>query len=398
MFGLAGPGKNATHKPGRVILLEAFAEGADFRSSMTRPVFAGQSFVGPAEAHGDSFQSMKYSYIGRAALKQLFSGFRLPYMVMFETTLMCNMFCEYCIFGEEGKFNDLQSRATRDRIFRRIDEFCEMGIFALSFSGGEPLLNPSTCDYIAYAADKGMWTSMPTNGLLIRKYADGVARLDMLEVSIDSLDEKRFAKRRGIDGLPRILDNLEFVLKKRKPFTTQINAAVNLENLNDLSDLAEFCRQRDLVLHPEAVHNVMRQGELLPDSELHGAEIDQVERTLRELRHAYPRNVRFYTHYYDFYRNGGFGPKFPCRHPSKLISMKPEGAIHLPCAFATLYQSQLPLQEILASDEARAIIAQEATLWDFCKGCKIGCPYEVSAFTNSPMLAAETGLNFLRVN
>ncbi len=341
---------------------------------------------------------MKHTYIAKSFLRHLASGFKLPYMVMFETTLMCNMFCEYCIFGEEGKFNDLQTRAARERIFKRIDEFCEMGIFALSFSGGEPLLNPSTCDYIAYAADKGLWTSMPTNGLLIKKYADGVARLDMLEVSIDSLNPQRFAKRRGLDGLHRILENLEFVLQKRKPFTTQINAAVNLENLEDLPELAEFCKQHDLVLHPEAVHNVMRQGEVLPDSELHGAEVDKVEHSLRELRAQYPKNVRFYTEYYDFYRNGGFGAKFPCRHPSKLISMKPDGSVHLPCAFITLFKSDAPLKEIFASEAAQKIISQEATLWDFCKGCKIGCPYEVSAFTNSPMLAVESGLNFLRVN
>ena len=340
---------------------------------------------------------MKYTYIAKTALKHLAAGFKLPYMVMFETTLMCNMFCEYCIFGETDKFNDLQTRATRDRIFRRIDEFCEMGVFALSFSGGEPLLNANTCDYIAYATDKGMWTSMPTNGLLIKKYADGVAGLDMLEVSIDSLNPQRFAKRRGLDALPQILENLEFALKRRKPFTTQINAAVNLENLDDLPQLAEFCRLRDLVLHPEAVHNVIRQGELLPDVELHGPEIDKVERVLRELRASYPRNVRFYTHYYDFYRNGGFGAGFPCRHPSKLISMKPDGSVHLPCAFATLFRSQVPLREIFASREAREIVAQEATLWDFCKGCKIGCPYEVSAFTNSPLLAFKSALDFLRI-
>ena len=340
---------------------------------------------------------MKYSYVAKSALKQLKAGFKLPYMVMFETTLMCNMFCEYCIFGEEGKFNDLQTRAVRDRIFQRIDEFCDMGVFALSFSGGEPLLNPSTCDYIAYAADKGMWTSMPTNGLLIKKYADGVARLDMLEVSIDCLDPQRFAKRRGLDGLPRILENLDFVLKKRKPFTTQINAAVNLENLDDLPALAAFCKERDLVLHPEAVHNVMRSGESLPDCELHGGEIDRVEASLRNLRASFPKNVRFYTHYYDFYRQGGFGSKFPCRHPSKLISMKPDGAIHLPCAFVTLFKSQAPVKEIFALPAVQKIIAQEATLWSFCKGCKIGCPYEVSAFTNNPMLAAESALNFLRV-
>src|SRR5271157_4338486 len=317
---------------------------------------------------------MKYSHIVKSAAKHLWSGFKLPYMVMFETTLMCNMFCEYCIFGEEGKFNDLQTRAVRDRIFKRIDEFCEMGIFALSFSGGEPLLNPSTCDYIAYAADKGMWTSMPTNGLLIKKYAEGLARLDMLEVSIDSLNAQRFAKRRGLDSLPRII-----------------------ENLYDLPELAEFCKQRHLVLHPEAVHNVMRDGELLPDAELHGKDLDTVEFFLRELRRSYPQNVRFYTHYYAFYRQGGFGPKFPCRHPSKLISMKPDGSIHLPCAFVTLHKSQAPLREIFASETAKKIIAQEATLWDFCKGCKIGCPYEVSAYTNSPMLALESGLNFLRL-
>jgi MoaA/NifB/PqqE/SkfB family radical SAM enzyme len=340
---------------------------------------------------------MKYSYIAKSAFQHLASGFKLPYMVMFETTLMCNMLCEYCIFGEAGKFNDLQTRATPERIFRRIDEFCEMGIFALSFSGGEPLLNPCTCDYIAYAADKGMWTSMPTNGLLIKKYADGVARLDMLEVSIDTLNPQRFRKRRGLDGLSHILDDLEFVLKRRRPFTTQINAAVNLENLDDLPELAAFCRQRDLVLHPEAVHNVMRQGELLPDVELHGTEIDRVEQALRQLHASYPRNVRFYRHYYDFYRHGGFGAKFPCRHPSKLVSMKPDGSVHLPCAFVTLFQSQAPLKEIFSSAEARAIIAQETTLWDFCKGCKIGCPYEVSAFANSPVLALKSALDFLRI-
>lgn len=340
---------------------------------------------------------MKYPYIARCAWKHLRAGLRLPYMAMLETTLMCNMFCGYCIFGEEGKFNDLSTRAARERIFRRIDELESMGVFALSFSGGEPLLNPNTVDYIAYAADKGLWTSMPTNGLLIRKHAESLSRLDMLEVSIDSLRPERFARRRGLDALPRVLDNLEFVRKKRKPFTTQINAVVDLENLNDLPELARFASERDLVLAPEAVHNVMRAGEMLPDTELHGDGIDKVESVLCELRSQYPRNVRFYAHYYQFYRQGGFGPHFPCRHPSKLIAIKPDGSVHLPCAFITLFQSQATLQEIFADPAVRRIIAQETTLWDFCKGCKIGCPYEVSAFANGPRLALESGLNFLRI-
>ena len=77
--------------------------------------------------------------------------------------------------------------------------------------------------------------------------------------------------------------------------------------------------------------------------------------------------------------------------------MKPDGSIHLPCAFVTLFQSQAPVKEIFASEKVKKIISQEATLWDFCRGCKIVCPYEVSAYTNSPMLALESGLNFLRI-
>ncbi len=54
---------------------------------------------------------MKYAYIAKCALKQVCSGIKLPFMAKLETTLMCNMFCDPCVFGEEGKFNDLDTRA-----------------------------------------------------------------------------------------------------------------------------------------------------------------------------------------------------------------------------------------------------------------------------------------------
>ena len=37
-------------------------------------------------------------------------------------------------------------------------------------------------------------------------------------------------------------------------------------------------------------------------------------------------------------------------------------------------------------------------MWDFCKGCKIGCPYEVSAYKNSPLLAIRAAADFLQLN
>jgi hypothetical protein len=64
----------------------------------------------------------------------------------------------------------------------------------------------------------------------------------------------------------------------------------------------------------------------------------------------------------------------------------------------TLFESQAPIKEIFSRPTAKSIIARESTLWDFCKGCKIGCSYELSAFTNNRRLALESALNFLRIS
>lgn len=105
---------------------------------------------------------MKKSLMFRNALRQMRHGFNRPFMVMFETTLHCNMKCGYCAIWQNQLPED---RAVRERVFKRMDEAADLGVFAWSMSGGEPLMNPNVPDYIEYAAKKGFFTSMPTNGL-----------------------------------------------------------------------------------------------------------------------------------------------------------------------------------------------------------------------------------------
>jgi MoaA/NifB/PqqE/SkfB family radical SAM enzyme len=329
-------------------------------------------------------------------LRQLRHRFRRPFMVMFETTLHCNMKCGYCAIWQNQQPED---RAVRERVFARMDEAADFGVFAWSFSGGEPLMNPNVPAYIEYAARKGFYTSMPTNGLALKKYAEACAALDQLEVSIDTLDRQKFAKRRGIDGLPTILDGLDHLLGKYPHHTIQINAAVDLDNLEDLPALAQFCQERGLLLHTEAVHNVVRTTWKTEDVELETAALDKVAAYVMNLREAY-RCVRFYTDYYRFYRNDGFTKQFPCRSASHLVNMRPDGSIQFPCAFVSVHRGapEMTLREIYDSPEVRKLIAESPGMWDFCKGCKIGCPYEVSAYRNSPLTAIRSAIDFLQVN
>jgi MoaA/NifB/PqqE/SkfB family radical SAM enzyme len=328
-------------------------------------------------------------------LRQIRHGFNRPFMVMFETTLHCNMKCGYCAIWQNQQPED---RAVRDRVFARMDEAADFGVFAWSFSGGEPLLNANMPDYIEYAAEKGFFTSMPTNGLALKRFASSCAKLDQLEISIDTLDREKFARRRGIDGLPTILDGLDHLLGNAH-HAIQVNAAVDLDTLDDLPALAKFCDERGLLLHTEAVHNVVRTTWRTEDVELGQRDLDTVASYLTALRAEF-RCVRFYTDYYKFYRSDGFTKSFPCRSASHLVNIRPDGSIQFPCAFVQLHRGapDMTLEDIYRSPEVRELIEQSAEMWDFCKGCKIGCPYEVSAYRNSPLLALRSAIDFLHLN
>jgi MoaA/NifB/PqqE/SkfB family radical SAM enzyme len=339
---------------------------------------------------------MKKRLMFRNALRQLGHGFNRPFMVMFETTLHCNMKCGYCAIWQNQQPED---RAVRERVFARMDEAADFGVFAWSFSGGEPLMNPNVPDYIEYAARKGFFTSMPTNGLALKKCAEACAKLDLLEVSIDTLNREKFAKRRGIDGLPTILSALDHLLGTYKHNSIQINAAVDLDNLDDLPALAKFCQERGLFLHTEAVHNVVRTTWKTEDVELEADALDKVAAYVMALRKEY-RCVRFYTDYYKFYRTDGFTKKFPCRSASHLVNMRPDGSIQFPCAFVSVHRGapEMSLRQIYDSPEVRKLIAEAPEMWDFCKGCKIGCPYEVSAYRNSPLTAIRSVIDILQIH
>ena len=58
----------------------------------------------------------------------------------------------------------------------------------------------------------------------------------------------------------------------------------------------------------------------------------------------------------------------------------------------------MSLRQIYASPAVRQLIAESTEMWDFCKGCKIGCPYEVSAYRNSPLLAVRSAIEFLHLH
>jgi len=82
---------------------------------------------------------------------------------------------------------------------------------------------------------------------------------------------------------------------------------------------------------------------------------------------------------------------------SHLVNRRPDGSIPVSCAsLIASWRARDDPARNYESPEVRKIIAQSPEMWTFCKGCKIGCPYEVSAYRNSPLTAMRSALDFLQ--
>ncbi|HET7873698.1 MAG TPA: radical SAM protein, partial [Terriglobales bacterium] len=105
------------------------------------------------------------------------------------TEWKCNLDCYYC-----WAFENSVKGMTEDVARRSIDWLESTTCRVLALMGGEPLLRPDFVHKVVYyAAKKGFWIYLPTNGRLMRpKVIDqlGDAGVSVVNLAIDAMDLK----------------------------------------------------------------------------------------------------------------------------------------------------------------------------------------------------------------
>jgi MoaA/NifB/PqqE/SkfB family radical SAM enzyme len=155
----------------------------------------------------------------------------------------CNIDCWYC-----WSFNNKVKGMTEDIARRSIDWLYDNGCRVLALMGGEPLLRPQVAHKIVYyAAKKGFWVYIATNGRLLRpEVADrlGDAGAAAFNFALDAWDEK--------PGLPKALvpahKNLEHLIRKQYVYGYMVFFNMNIcrNNLEDIRLLTEYAREHRL--------------------------------------------------------------------------------------------------------------------------------------------------------
>jgi molybdenum cofactor biosynthesis enzyme MoaA len=199
----------------------------------------------------------------------------------------CNFRCGHCSQSAPFIGNELAAPVSLEDVRLRIDALKSRGLERVRFTGGEPLLHPEVAEIIKYAQDRGVSTSLVTNGSLLLGRA-GDLRAAGLEAAWISLYGSTAVGYRAVAGVSPSIGRLSAAIRELSSGGVRVG-------LYCVADLATGALETSLLtsLIPHGVAHVkflqlMEQGRgmaLAPSS------LDLSEKALREivaLRRAHP--------------------------------------------------------------------------------------------------------------
>jgi cyclic pyranopterin phosphate synthase len=121
----------------------------------------------------------------------------------------CNLNCFYC--HREG-CPASSSEMTPEEIGKIVGAATEFGVRKVKLTGGEPLLREDIMDVISAVARPGIEeVSMTTNGTLLASIAHEIADagLTRVNISLDTLDPRTFARITGSDSISDVFAGID---------------------------------------------------------------------------------------------------------------------------------------------------------------------------------------------
>ena len=176
----------------------------------------------------------------------------------------CDFRCVYCM-AENMQFLPKRDLLTLEELDRLCSAFVRMGVRKLRITGGEPLVRRDIMTFfegMSRHLESGALDELTvtTNGSQLERFADrlfasGVRRIN---VSLDTLDEAKFARVTRWGRLPQVLRGIDAA--QRAGLRVKINTvALKGFNEDELFTLAEWCASRDMDL---TFIEVMPMGDL----------------------------------------------------------------------------------------------------------------------------------------
>jgi MoaA/NifB/PqqE/SkfB family radical SAM enzyme len=179
-----------------------------------------------------AFRGWLYPYVR----SRLLPGEFHPIISYLFTEWKCNLDCHYC-----WAFNNKVPGMTEDTARRAIDWLHDTGCRVLALMGGEVLLRSKFVHKVVYyAAKRGFWIYIPTNGRLMGKEVIdklGDAGVATVNLAVDSVEDRK--------ELPKALNPIrpwfEYLIKKQYIYGFSVFFNINITRIN-IEDVKQLTR------------------------------------------------------------------------------------------------------------------------------------------------------------
>ncbi|MCX6129983.1 MAG: GTP 3',8-cyclase MoaA [Proteobacteria bacterium] len=210
-------------------------------------------------------------------------GRQFPYLRL-SVTDACNFRCGYCLPNGYQKPSACAPFLKEAEILNLVAAFVALGCQKVRLTGGEPTLRRDIVRLIRSIAHyPGIQTvALSSNGYRLKSLAKDLleAGLSRLNVSVDTLDPKRFAAYTGLDMLGTVLDGIDEALALGFK-TVKINSVLmKASYLDDLELFLDWIRDRPvsvrwIELMPTGGNQDFFQKNFISSSKLHVELLDR---------------------------------------------------------------------------------------------------------------------------
>lgn len=171
-----------------------------------------------------------------------------PVNVTLEITLQCQLRCRHCYNFDRQTPRKAESQLSHEQWHDVISQLAAAGALNLTFTGGEPLLNPNLEEYIQFARTKHFITNVKTNAVLLdeRRIAKlKAAGLNDIQISLYGATDKTYERFTDIkQGFSKVRANVVLLLKQG--LRPVINIILHRYNVPELSQMIHFCESQNL--------------------------------------------------------------------------------------------------------------------------------------------------------
>ncbi|NNN21109.1 MAG: GTP 3',8-cyclase MoaA [Acidimicrobiales bacterium] len=163
----------------------------------------------------------------------------------------CNLRCIYCMPEEGVPTLPRQDVLKLEEIAEIASISFDLGVRSVRITGGEPLVRKGVETLISMLSAVGFEDlSMTTNGMYLESMAEKLkdAGLKRVNISIDSLDEQKFASIRRRGDLTKVLNAIR-VAKRVGLSPIKVNVVLMKgQNENEILDFARYGRENGVIV------------------------------------------------------------------------------------------------------------------------------------------------------